>query len=100
MVNGYELGDQVLNHCHRNARIVWTRSHVRWTRSMWSSVPFSGASRFNLSTADGRVRVFRRKGKRIAQKCLKSAQFLFSISIDHGVNRVSVTCTKMISKKL
>jgi len=37
---------------------------------MWSRVLFCDESRFNLSTADGRIRVFRRKGERFAQTCL------------------------------
>ena len=37
---------------------------------MWSGVLFSDESQFNLSTADRRVRVFSRKGKRFAQNCL------------------------------
>jgi len=61
---------QVFNHRHRNARIAWARRHVRWTRAMWSRVHFSDESRFNLTTADERVRVFRRKCERFAQNCM------------------------------
>ena len=31
---------------------------------------FTDESRFNLSFADGRIRVFRRRGERFADKCL------------------------------
>jgi len=61
---------QVLNHRHRNARTVWARHHVRWTRAMWSRVLFNDEYRFNLSAADGKVLVFRRKVKSFAQHCL------------------------------
>jgi len=37
---------------------------------MWSRVLFSDEPRFNISIADGRVRVFRWKGERFAQNCL------------------------------
>jgi len=45
---------------------AWACRHVRWTRAMWSRKRFSDESRFNLSTADGRVRVVRRKGEHFA----------------------------------
>ena len=39
-------------------------------RQQWAQVLFSDESRFNLSHHDGRIRVFRRRGKRFVDKCL------------------------------
>jgi len=56
------------NHRHLNAMIAWACRHVRWTRAMWSRKRVSDESRFNLRTADGRVRIVRRKGEHFAAK--------------------------------
>ena len=61
---------QILTRRHRNLRSLWARRYLRWNRALWSRVLFSDESRFNLSTCDGRVRVFRRKGERFAPNCL------------------------------
>lgn len=49
---------------HRRARLNWARAHLAWTRQQWSRVVFTDESRFNLQAADGRLRVWRRKGER------------------------------------
>jgi len=47
---------------------------------VWSRVLFIDESRFNLSTADGRVRVYRLKGESFAQNCLlESDRFVGSL---------------------
>ena len=61
---------QVLTNRHRALRQVWARRHLRWNRAMWSRVLFSDEARFNVSHADGRVRVFRRKRERFAPNCV------------------------------
>lgn len=61
---------QVLSNRNRALRLVWARRHLRWNRAMWSRVLFSDESRFKLSMADGRVRVFRRRGERFHHNCL------------------------------
>lgn len=61
---------QVINARNRNLRRLWAQRHLRWTRAQWARVLFSDESRFNLSVADGRVRVFRRRGERFADNCL------------------------------
>jgi hypothetical protein len=62
---------QMINPRNRNIRRLWARRHLRWTRAHWVRVLFSDESRFNLSIADGRVRVFRRRrGERFADNCL------------------------------
>ena len=51
---------------HRQARCHWARNHRNWTRRQWNDVLFTDESRFNVSFADGRVRVWRRRGERLA----------------------------------
>ena len=55
---------------NRNLRLLWARRHLRWTRVLWARVLYTDESRFNLSFADGRIRVFRRRGERFADNCL------------------------------
>lgn len=56
---------------HRINRLVWARRVRRWQRRDWSRVIFSDESRFNLFQADGRVRVYRRRGERLAPACIQ-----------------------------
>lgn len=61
---------QILTRRHRAARRDWCRRHRRFRRAEWRSVLFSDESRFNLSHADGRERVYRRRGERYADACV------------------------------
>ena len=61
---------QVLTARHRAARLQWAQRHFRWGRQQWARVLFSDESRFNLNHHGGRIRVFRRRGERFADKCL------------------------------
>ena len=61
---------QVLAACHRAARLQCAQRHFRWGRQQWARVLFSDESRFNLSHHGGRIRVFRRRGERLADNCL------------------------------
>lgn len=61
---------QIINNRNRNARMQWARRHSRWRRAQWANVLFSDQSRLNLSHADGRLRVFRRKGERFSDACV------------------------------
>lgn len=56
-----------LTPAHRRARLNFCREHAAWTVDDWASVLFSDESRFSLYGADGRVRVWRRRGERFAQ---------------------------------
>ena len=49
---------------HRRACLNWARAHLAWTRQQWSRVVFTDESRFDLQAADGRLRLWRRKGER------------------------------------
>ena len=48
---------------HRIARLNWSFTH-RWTIQQWRNVMFTDESRFRRFHADGRVRVYRRRGER------------------------------------
>ena len=59
---------QVLTARYRATRLQWAQRHFRWGRHQWARVLFSDESKFNLSHHDGRIRVFRRRGERFADK--------------------------------
>lgn len=54
----------------RQRRLDWCQPRVRWTRMRWSTVLFTDESRFCVSFADGRLRIWRRKGERTAANCV------------------------------
>ena len=65
--------------CHRPYRgVILTRRHrqqrLQWARNQrgqnWQRVVFSDESRFNVSNADGRIRVYRRRYERSANNCV------------------------------
>jgi hypothetical protein len=60
----------ILTQNHRVQRLQWARIHRRWRRQQWTDALFSDEPRFNLSTADGRKRVWRRRGERYADSCV------------------------------
>ena len=49
---------------HRQTRVAWATTHLRWTRRQWNTVLFTDESRFNVDFADGRARVWRRRNER------------------------------------
>ena len=61
---------------HELARLNWANRYRRYTRRQWSSVIFSDESKFNLSHADGRIRVYRENGARyIPRNVIKLNRF-------------------------
>ena len=54
----------VLSAHHRQQRLHWAQRHLHMTRRGWRAVLFSDESRFSLSMADGRIRVWRRARQR------------------------------------
>lgn len=60
----------MLTRVRRQRRLQWARNHQRIRRQQWNSVLFSDESRFSLSNADGRLRVWRRAGERFADACV------------------------------
>ena len=75
----------------RQNRLIWSRTHARWTQRNWNQVMFSDESRFCLSKPDGRERVWRRRGERYAECCVRqynrwggaSAMVWAGISFNH-----------------
>jgi transposase len=61
----------ILTRIHRRNRLRWCLRHARWTRRQWGSVLFTDESKFNVSHADGRKRVWRRRGVRFAPCCIR-----------------------------
>lgn len=61
----------MLTQRHRNLRLQWVQQHVRWTQFQWNTVVFSDESRFCLRRSDGRARVYRRRGERYADACVR-----------------------------
>ena len=61
---------QIMTQRHRAARLLWARRHLNWRRADWNRVLFTDESRFTVSHADGRVRVYRRKNERFADCCI------------------------------
>ncbi|KAK7116864.1 hypothetical protein V1264_002470 [Littorina saxatilis] len=59
---------------HRAARRAWCTQHVRWQRQQWAQVLFTDESRFCLEPADGRIRVWRRRGERFAEGAVLERQ--------------------------
>ena len=54
----------ILTARHRAARLLLAQRHLHWTRRQWHNVFFSDESRFSVSQADGRVRVYRRRNEK------------------------------------
>ena len=54
---------------HRRYRLQWARQRLN-QRQNWSHVVLSDESRFNVSNADGRSRVYRRLRERFADNCV------------------------------
>ncbi|GFS78162.1 transposable element Tcb2 transposase [Trichonephila clavipes] len=50
---------------HRHLHLDWCCARRNWTAAEWNQVVFSDESRFNLSSADNRVRVWRHRGERL-----------------------------------
>lgn len=61
----------VLTQRHKRQRLDWARRHLPWTRQRWNTVLFSDESRFHLSRADGRTRIWRRRNERFAACCVQ-----------------------------
>ena len=60
----------LLTQRHRQEHLRWARVHLNWRRIRWNTVIFSDESRFRLMHADGRIRVYRRRGERYADACV------------------------------
>lgn len=56
---------------HRRNRLNWCRERQAWTRAMWRRILWSDESRFQCFRADGRQRVWRRRGERYAEAAVR-----------------------------
>jgi len=63
----------ILTREHRRQRLLWCRRCRLWRVQQWRRVAFSDESRFMLRRADGRARVYRRRGERYAANCVQEA---------------------------
>jgi len=60
----------ILSIRNRMNRMQWAQEHSRWTYGRWNRVLFADESRFCVSVANGRRRVWRRRGERYADCCV------------------------------
>lgn len=63
-----------LTNRHKRLRLQWARLRQRWRICDWRRVLYTDESRFCISRADGRLRVYRRRRERYAQNCLLPVQ--------------------------
>ncbi|GFW60331.1 transposable element Tcb2 transposase [Trichonephila clavipes] len=61
----YPLRVLSLTPTHQRLRLEWCRARGNWTAAEWNQVVFSDESRFNLSSDDNRVRVWRPRDERL-----------------------------------
>ena len=59
----------ILTRRHRTARRDWCLRHLHFRRADWDLILFSDECRFNPSHANGRERVYRRRGERFGDVC-------------------------------
>lgn len=60
---------------HRQARLQWSRNHLRWRLAQWQGILFTDESRFHLDGSDGRQRVYRRVGERYRDQCISQRRY-------------------------
>lgn len=60
----------VLQRQHRRARVAWATRMQRRTLARWAQTLFSDECRVSLDRPDGRDRVWRRRGERMAEACI------------------------------
>ena len=60
----------VITRRHRLACLQWARNHANWSWRQWRTVVFTDESRFCVSNADRRVRVWRRRGECFQDNCV------------------------------
>lgn len=61
---------QILTQRHRQNRVRWACDMINNRHQNWNQVVFSDESRFSLSFADGRVRLYRRQHERYRDACV------------------------------
>ncbi|XP_069139216.1 uncharacterized protein [Argopecten irradians] len=61
----------ILTQHRRQNRLTWTRRHRHWLMRLWRRILFTHESRFHLRYRDGRIRVWRRRGERYIDSCVR-----------------------------
>ena len=69
----YAYRGNVLTPERRRNRVNWCTLHQRWTQRQWNGVLFTDESRFCLDMSDRRKMVWRRRGERYADCCVRQA---------------------------
>lgn len=59
---------------HRTRRIQFAENHLEWSNDQWKNVLFTDESRVGLYVSDGRHRVYRRPGERMAACTLQETE--------------------------
>ena len=70
----------ILTARHRQVRLQWAHRHLRLSRAEWSNVLFVDETRIKTRTAAGKVRLYRRRGKRYHDDCVAEADRYVGIS--------------------
>ncbi|CAH2084897.1 unnamed protein product [Euphydryas editha] len=60
-----------LSAAYRQACLRFAREDLNWTEEQWASILFKDERKTCLNGADGRRRVYRRRGERYAQVCIE-----------------------------
>ena len=55
---------------HRQECLQWALQRQNWRNQQWRNIIFSDESRYCISTADGRTRLWRRRGERYNDNCM------------------------------
>lgn len=63
----------ILTRVGRQNRLRWARQHQRWRLNDWNGVLFTDESRICIDRPDRRQRVWRRRGERFADACVRQA---------------------------
>lgn len=69
----YAYRGNVLTPQRRQNRVNWCTRYRRWTNRQWHGVLFTDESRFCLDMVDGRKKVWRRRGERYSDCCVRQA---------------------------
>ena len=60
-----------LTNVHRQNRMNWAQIHRRWIARQWRDTLFTDESKFQIDFCDRRQNVYRRRGERFSDACVK-----------------------------
>ena len=63
-----------LTAAHRTARLAWCTARVHWNHNQWRHVLFTDESSFGTERKRGSMWVYRRRGERYRQFCIRERQ--------------------------